>query len=550
VGLAETAAQRTAPQTVQLRPYQETAKARIYKAWERARNVGLVLPTGAGKTVLFSNIINEYPGAVCAIAHRQELVSQISLALAMYGVRHRIIGQSKLVKFITQIHLENTGRSYYDANSETAVAGVDTIIRRGGKLGAWAQAVRLWVCDELHHLQSGNKWGKAVSMFPNARGLGVTATPCRADGRGLGSDNDGLIDELVIGVGMRELIDAGFLTEYRIFAPPCDLDLDGIDTAANGDFNQPQLRERVRRSRIIGDVVQEYKRRASGRLGVTFATDVDTAAQIARAFNEAGVRAEMLCATTPDRIRFETVRRFARRDIMQLVNVDLFGEGFDLPAIECVSFARPTQSFSLFCQQFGRSLRPMPGKSHAVIIDHAGNVMRHGLPDAPRPWTLARRERKTAPNPDLMPVRVCPACTGVYERTHRACPYCQHVPEPAARTAPEFVDGDLTELDPDVLAAMRRDVSRIDGPARIPDAAEGVVRLGIIKRHRERQEAQAELRDAIAWWAGHQRAAGRVDSESYRRFYHGFGVDVLSAQALGRPEAIELTGRINSHIGR
>jgi hypothetical protein len=358
---------------------------------------------------------------------------------------------------------------------------------------------------------------------------------------------------------MRWLIEHGFLTEYRIFAPPSDLDLHDVAVShATGDYNPKQLKRAVQKSHLVGDVVTHYRRIAAGKLGVTFATDVETASTIAAQFNQAGVPAEVVSAKTPDHIRQEVIRRFRRRELLQLVNVDLFGEGFDLPAIEVVSMARPTQSYSLYSQQFGRSLRPMPNKTHAIIIDHAGNVVRHGLPDRERVWTLdGRVSTPRMRNPeDEIPLRYCVGCTQPYERFHRACPYCGHVHQPEGRDRPELVDGDLLELTPDVLAAMRGAVMSADeDPLRVAErmrraGAPEIAARGAVKQIRLKQEAQRALREAIAWWGGFQRHQGRSDSEAYRRFYHTFGIDVLSAQTLGRNEAIELADRINERIGR
>lgn len=540
---------------MQLRPYQSDLEFSINKAWQTVRNVLAVLATGAGKTVTFSDIIAKHVGASCVIAHRQELVSQISMALARFGIKHRIIGPKNLIKFINQIHMVEFGRSYYDSAAPCAVAGVDTLIRRHDELAHWLKQVTLWVMDEAHHVLEENKWGTAVKMFPNARGLGVTANTKRADGKGLGRHADGLMDALVEGPGMRDLINMGFLTDYRIFAPPSDLDLEGVKITNTGDYSRPQLRKREKGSHLVGDVVGHYLKLARGKLGITFATDVEAATEYAAAFNAAGVPAEVVTAKTPDSVRIEILRRFRRREILQLVNVDLFGEGFDLPAIEVVSMARATASFNLFCQQFGRALRILDGKQIAIIIDHVGNVMRHGLPDAPQVWSLDRRGKKDSGATDTIPMKVCHECTSAYEGFHKACPFCGYAALPAGRSRPEQVDGDLTELDQTILMAMRGEIARIDAPAgdvhrKMSKAgANDLAVAGAVKNHRARQQAQAALREAIAWWAGYQRAMGRADSESYRRFYFAFGVDVMTAQALGRPEAEALTENINRKIG-
>lgn len=200
--------------------------------------------------------------------------------------------------------------------------------------------------------------------------------------------------------------------------------------------------------------------------------------------------------------------------------------------------ARPTQSFSLYAQQFGRALRILDGKAWGVIIDHVGNVARHGLPDAHREWTLDRREKRArgATVTDVMPIRVCPQCSGAYEAVEGLkCPYCGHYAEPAGRSTPEQVDGDLHELSPEALARMRGEIDQ--PPSYHPSPG---IQMSINARHREAAEAQRLLRGAMAEWA-----AGMDDlPRAWRRFYLTFGVDVLSAQALGRADAEALMARI------
>ena len=544
-------------QVPSLRPYQITAREQIYEAWQSVRYVLLSSPTGSGKTVLFSAILAEVLGGAVAIAHRQELVSQISLALARCGVSHTIIGPRHVARFIVQLHIEELGRSYYDPGSSIAVAGVDTLIRRQDELRVWSQQVRVWVLDEGHHLLRGNKWGEAARMFPNARGLGVTATPERADGKGLGIGADGFYERLIRGPSMRHLIPE-YLTDYRIFCPASDIDLTDVPVSqTTGDYSTQKLIKAARRSHIVGDVVEHYKRHAAGQLGITFVTDVETAVRTAEEYTRSGVPAAAVSAKTADRERTAIVRRYRRRELLQLVNVDLFGEGFDLPAIECVSMARPTHSYPLFVQQFGRGLRPMEGKTHATIIDHVGNVIRHGgPPDFPRSWSLERREKsaRKKKDPDAIPLRACSNCTSPYQVIYKECPYCGHPWVAERRDGPEYVDGDLVELDAATLAVMRDEIARIDEDPRALRArvlvASGshIAAAGAANKHRARQDAQAPLRKLIELWAGVQRARGREDSESYRRFYHRYGIDVASAQALGRNDANSLSGLLIDDI--
>jgi len=409
----------------------------------------------------------------------------------------------------------------------------------------------MWVQDECHHVLAENLWGKACKLFPNAFGLGVTATPLRADGKGLGSHADGLFDAMVVGPSMRELIERGYLSEYRVFAPPSDIDLSKVTTTDSGDFSPPKLREARRRSHITGDVVKHYLRIAPGKLGVTFEVDIDSATETAAAYRAAGVTAEVVSSKTPEALRRQILRRFRAREVLQLVNVDLFGEGFDLPAIEVVSMARPTMSYGLFCQQFGRALRPLDGKTHAIIIDHVSNVIRHRLPDAPREWSLDRRERRArSAADDAIPLRTClnEECVQVYERVLPACPFCGFAPVPADRSAPEFVDGDLLELDPAVLAALRGEAQRLRDEPTYPSSAGIDTRHAIFKRHSERRVSQSELERTIALWAGWQEHLGRGLNETYRRFYHRFGVDIATAQTLGTREAYALLERVAAEL--
>lgn len=548
-----TASGRSSITTHELRDYQHNVIVQAIDAWTGgARNVLVVLPTGAGKTVTFAWVVANHPGGSVAVAHRAELVSQMSLALAREGVRHRVIGPPALNRTCAKLHMDELQRLYIDPNARCAVASVDTLVRMD-PADAWFKQVTLWVQDEAHHVLKDNKWGRACAMFPNAIGMGVTATPLRADGKGLGRHADGLMDTLIVGPTMRDLTERGFLTDYRIFAPPSDLDLSAVTVTASGEYSPPKLKAARRASHITGDVVQHYLRIAPGKLGITFDTDVESAGETAAAFRAAGVPAEVVTGESHPEFRAQTLRKFRNREILQLVNVALFDEGFDLPAIEVVSMAAPTQSYGRYCQQFGRGLRPLEGKDRAIIIDHVGNVMRHGLPDAYREWSLDRRERRSRTTPtDAIPVRTClnPECMSVYERIYSQCPFCGFEVVPAGRSQPEYVDGDLCELDPAALALLRGEKARVDGDCRVPTGVTAATAGAIRRTHWERQEGQKPLRDAIALWAGWQNTLGRADPEVYRRFYFKFGVDILTAQTLGATDAAELTERVSAELAR
>jgi DNA repair protein RadD len=536
---------------MQLRSYQLKAEAEIYQAWsEGAQNVLVQLDTGAGKTILFTKILADHQGWSVAIAHRVELVSQISLTLARHGVRHNIIAPKSSIRGIIAIHMLELGQSFYHPQSRCSVAGVDTLIKIDPAL-SWLQQVTLIVQDEAHHVLKNNKWGKAAALFPRARGLYVTATPLRADGYGLGRQADGLVDKIILGPPMRFLIESGFLTDYRIANPGCRIDLKDVPISAGGDFSPPKLRNAVHKSKIVGDVVGHYLKFAAGKLGVTFAVDIESANEIALEFKSHGVPAEVITSKTPDLLRARVMQRFKNREVLQIVNVDLLGEGVDVPAIEVVSMARPTQSYALFAQQFGRALRPLEGKDKALIIDHVDNIERHGLPDKYRAWSLSRRERRSrSVSEDAIALRTClnDMCLAVYERIYKKCPYCGQQVIITQRSGPEYVDGDLTELSPEVLAKMRGEIIRVDGDPRIPQHLDVIAQAAVKKRHWERQQAQVTLRNTIATWAGYYKNNQAADDEIYRRFYLTFNMDVMSAQTLGAREATELNERIKLYL--
>jgi DNA repair protein RadD len=540
---------------ITLRPDQADLKRRIYEAWQNgARNVLAIAPTGSGKTVLSTDIILDGHNqglTECIMAHRNELVGQMSLAVAERGIPHRIIGSKSTIAGIVAEHRAEFGRSFYNPDARCAVGSVQTIMSRIDELRSWGQQVNRWTLDESHHLLKGNTWGKAVELFPNAFGLGVTACPSRADGNGLGRHHEGLFDAMCVGPTMRELIDMGALSEYEIIVPVSDYEIGDDAITAKGDFSPVKMREASKKSHIVGDVVAEYQRWVNGKRAICFATDVETSNEIASRFNEAGIPAASVSAKTDTGVRRDMIRRFKDGRIQVLVNVDLFDEGFNVPACEVVIMARPTASLNKFLQMFGRAMRVFPGKTTGWVIDHVSNWKRHGLPDRPRLWTLDRRDKRSRrePDPDDIPLTACRSCSRPYERCLPACPYCGEappVPEGGARSI-EQVDGDLMLLDRATLAAMRA-AMQLEAPGdvaeRVGAVAGPVAAAGAVNRQMERHASQERLKQAIEQWAGVRRAAGESDQSILRRFYLTTGVDVLTAMAGKRAEMDALAAKV------
>lgn len=545
-----------------LRPYQEKLVAETYSQWDKGvQFVAMVSATGSGKSMTLTAIVakeRDRGQYVLVLAHRQELITQLSDTMGRMEIRHQVIAANKVVRFAAKQSMENHGVNYVDPNARVMVASVQSMreakIADLAKLGNKLTVVQ----DEFHHATKKSKtWGGVLTPLLNAgaRGLGPTATPCRADGQGLSRETDGYADVIVEGPSMRWLIDNGYLSQYKIYCPPTDLRLDNVETSkTTGDYKEKELKAEIGRSHIVGDIVSHYLKICPGKRGITFTVGVDTAEEVAEEYRKRGVPAIALSGRNADEERVQAIRDLKSGKILQIVNDSLIGEGVDIPAVEVVSFARPTQSYALYAQMFGRALRPFEGKSHAIIIDAVSNVMRHGLPDAPREWSLDRRERRTGKS-EPSTVRVCTACAAVYERFRDTCPDCgEPVPKPADRSGPIQVDGDLYELDQDVLTRMRNEVV---GARETPEAmrdrltAQHVPPAGVmanVKRQSERLEVLGRLDGLMATIAGYWRHDGMSDKEIFRKFFLTYHIDWLSAQGLKKDDALTLMGKIQNDV--
>ncbi len=392
-------------QAFKLRDYQQELVAKTFDCWEAGRRrVMAQLPTGAGKTVIFSEIAAGFVArgeGVLVVAHREELLLQAREKLA--AVVDVPIGMIKAGY-----------RS--DPAAALQVGSIQTLARRLDSLPPAA----LVIIDEAHHAASST-YLELLRHYESAYILGVTATPARIDGQGFKF----VFDELILGRSVAQLIAAGHLCPYRLFAAPKAIDTSGVTVVA-GEYNQRQLAEAVNTRLVMGDLIEAWRKYASDKKTVVFAVNVAHSQAITAAYLAAGISAEHLDGDTPAPERVAILERFRQGETIILSNCGIISEGFDVPSIEAIQCVRPTRSLNLWLQMIGRSLRPASGKSHAIVIDHTQNWAFHGLPDDDRDWSLeptSLRTRRYAVE--------CPVCSHIFRPLGRElaaliadCPNC------------------------------------------------------------------------------------------------------------------------------
>jgi superfamily II DNA or RNA helicase len=431
-------------QAITLRDYQQDAVEGVREAFRQGRRAPLlVLPTGGGKTVCFSYITGNAAAKgnrSLILVHRQELLRQSSDALSGLGIRHGMIAPGAPMSL----------------GHHAQVASVQTLVRRFHLLDRAGWAPDLIVVDEAHHATAGS-WRKVLEHWPNARALGVTATPCRMDGNGLGLDAGGVFDDLVGGPQIAELIDRGFLAPPAVYAPPVVADLSSLRTIA-GDFAKGELAGRMDKPTVTGDAVAHYSRICPGVPAIAFCVSVAHAEHVAEQFRAGGWRAASLDGSMADVDRKARIADLAEGRLHVLTSCDIISEGTDIPVVGAAILLRPTKSLGLYLQQVGRALRLYAGKVEAVILDHVGNVATHGLPDEPREWSLegrskGRRKADDGPPPPI----TCESCFRQIPRPlPLTCPGCGCTIKPAKgrEAGLQHVDGELRRLTADDRAAM------------------------------------------------------------------------------------------------
>lgn len=427
---------------MKLRDYQDIAIENIRNSFRAGnKRVLLVSPTGSGKTVIASAMIKaaeERGNRTLFVAHRRELVMQCSNKLSDFEVQHSVLMAGKSGGY-----------------SRTTVASIQTFTARKDKKFFMKPDADLIILDEAHRSVS-KSFRDLVAEYPNAYVIGLTATPCRGDGKGLAA----MYDDLIECGSIRHLTDEGYLVPTRVVAPTMP-DLQGIRIVA-GDYEKGTLDERMNKPKLIGDLVTHWIKFADGRPTVVFCTSIAHSRYVAQIFRRNGIAAGHVDGDMPELEREAVLSDLHTGKIQVLSNCQVLTEGWDEPKVSCVILARPTKSYAMYLQMVGRSLRPFENKQDTLIIDHSGCVYEHGFPEDTPEWVLTTGtvvdKKKKEPQPiDKQPF-TCIKCNAVYKPFKGAieCPECGFAPTAQSKMV-LIKQGRLVELEKDKAKVNAQD---------------------------------------------------------------------------------------------
>lgn len=368
--------------TVVLRDYQDECVANVRREFKHTRRVLLQAPTGSGKTIMFSHIAHsaaQKDKRILIMAHRHQIVTQISAALTSFGLRHGLIAPG-----------------YTMTNDLLQIGMVQTIARRLGRMAA----PDLIITDECHHGTS-DQYQIVYRTFSKALSLGVSATPERLDGRGLAE----VYDVIVNGPRMRWLIDNNYLSNYDYYSPPPIADFASLHTKY-GDFDLAEMAELVDQASITGDVIDHYRMYLNGAPSIAFCVNVAHAEHVAGQFRSEGIRSYSIDGKMDRDRQSKLIKGLADGSVEVLTSCNLISEGVDVPVVSGAILLRRTKSLTNFLQSVGRTFRLKPNGGRATLLDHVGNIALHGAPAMDRQWSLDGRPKK----PKIPDVIHCDMC--------------------------------------------------------------------------------------------------------------------------------------------
>jgi DNA repair protein RadD len=439
-----------------LRNYQEAGVSQIRLEYmQQRRRVLFVLPTGGGKSLVFCYIAEQAAkrgNRIAVLVHRQELVDQTSRTLTELGVAHGVIAAGYR----------------QDLSHGVQVASVQTLARRLHTVPA--DFFQLLIVDEAHHAVAGS-WSKLIDHYSAAKVLGVTATPSRLDGRGIGDK----FETMVLGPDAAWLESQGYLAPARYFIPPgMGIDWAGLKHRGGDIDERDAARAIMAHQQAIAGPVTQYQAHLAGSTAIAFCCTVEHAQLVARGFNEAGISAAVLDGTLDRLTRRRRIQALGTGEIKVLTSCQVISEGTDVPSVGGCLLLRPTDSLSLYLQQVGRCLRPSPGKSHAVILDMVGNVAKHGFHTDPREWSLEGRKKRQASA--AAPIRECPGCYAALPAGTKVCPECGHefVTETQDHGAEQLGTALLVEVTEEEKQRLAKEKRREVGKARSLEELEAI----------------------------------------------------------------------------
>lgn len=365
---------------ITLRDYQQLAKEEIFSRWNRVDNILYQMPTGTGKTRLFTSIIRDISiwglrhninYRILIIAHRSELIEQSSRSLDKYRIKHGV--------------LAGTMKDKRDLTQAIQVASIQTITHPANQCLIDDLKFDFIIIDEAHHAVA-NSYQKLWEYCPDAKKLGVTATPWRMNNSGFAQ----IFDEYIPSMSIKDFIQKGWLATYQYYSIPTSSELvKSIESIREfdieGDYKNSALVEVCDTSRIRAQLYDSYEKNVLGKKGIIYSISREHSEHICLQYRSRGVAIENIDSMTPAKVREKVIQAFRNGEIDIIVNVDIFSEGFDCPDIEFIQLARPTKSLVKYIQQVGRGLRKN-GDKKCIILDNVGMYSRFGLPDEERDW--------------------------------------------------------------------------------------------------------------------------------------------------------------------
>ncbi len=411
-----------------LRPRQIKAINDIRSAYQQGRKAPILCAaTGFGKTHTAAQIIRlavDRGRTVWFLAHLKEILDDTANRIRAEDIAFGEIRAGK-------------AREYH---RRVQIVSVQTAVRRDD-----LPKPDLVIIDECH-LAVATTYKKVLGKAGDPMLLGLTGTPCRLDGRGLGE----LFDEIIPTCSTQVLIDEGLLAPIKYFAPHRP-DLTGLRMQA-GDYKQADLDAEMDRSRITGDAIKHYQKHCDGKRAVAFCTSIKHAEHVAKEFKAAGYSSVAVSGASKPAERNAALAGLRNGDFQVVCNAQLWVAGVDVPQIECIVMLRPTKSLTFYLQAIGRGLRTAPGKSHLTVLDHAGCIFEHGPPWVERKWSLTSRQKQEK---GVSPVRQCPVCYCAHAPAP-VCPECGYRYPVADRGGPKQDDGELVEIDMRQAAALEQ----------------------------------------------------------------------------------------------